>query len=189
MDQVFKNTKLYFCEPDLPLFNFTGRMTLLITLFLVLINIFINVTTTSPNTESLTSLSAWIITCILFLSCTLLEYGCILLYKYVIGDLYYDVFEYHQSEDMNGVDQINVVNKNSKKSDTPNIFGRNIIATPVRLPTANPGEPNSSEKKEVLRMDHGKKYLKKFDLLSLSTSVVSFIIFNIIFWNVQSYHI
>ena len=90
---------------------------------------------------------------------------------------------------MNGVDQINVVNKNSKKSDTPNIFGRNIIATPVRLPTANPGEHNSSEKKEVLRMDHGKKYLKKFDLLSLSTSVVSFIIFNIIFWNVQSYHI
>ena len=64
------------------------------------------------------------------------------------------------------------------------IFGRNIT-TVARL-TANSGQP-ISEKKDV-RMD-GKKYLKKFDLLSLSTSVVSFIVFNIIFWNVQSYHI
>ena len=54
---------------------------------------------------------------------------------------------------MNGVDQINVVNKNSKKSDTPNIFGRNIIATPNRLPTANPGEPNTSEKKDMKKSD------------------------------------
>ena len=65
------------------------------------------------------------------------------------------------------------------------IFGRNIT-TVARL-TANSGQPISEEKKDV-RMD-GKKYLKKFDLLSLSTSVVSFIVFNIIFWNVQSYHI
>ena len=101
-------------------------------------------------------------------------------------------FEYmdHQSEDINGADQIKVVNKNHPKKsvNTPNIFGRTISAT--RLTSPNPGEqPTISEKKDaLLRMD-GKKYLKKFDLLSLAISVVSFIVFNIFFWNVQSYHI
>ena len=63
-------------------------MTLLVTLFLVLINIFINVTSNSPNTESLTSISGWIMACILFVFGALLQYGCILLYKYIIPQNY-----------------------------------------------------------------------------------------------------
>ena len=43
-----------------------GRMTLLITLFLVLVNIFNNVTTNSPKAEGLTAIEIWMLVCILF---------------------------------------------------------------------------------------------------------------------------
>ena len=43
-----------------------GRMAMLITLFLVLINIFNNVTTASPNTEGMNAITAWMLTCIFF---------------------------------------------------------------------------------------------------------------------------
>ena len=43
-----------------------GRMSLLITLFLVLINIFNNVTTNSPKAEGLTAIEIWMLACILF---------------------------------------------------------------------------------------------------------------------------
>ena len=56
-----------------------GRMALLVTLFLVLLNIFINITSKSPNTKSLTSISAWVIACIIFVYGALIEYGFILL--------------------------------------------------------------------------------------------------------------
>ena len=58
-----------------------GRMTLLVTLFLVLINIFNNITSNSPNVEGLTSISAWVITCILFVFGALAGYALILFKK------------------------------------------------------------------------------------------------------------
>ena len=61
-----------------------GRMTLLVTLFLVLINIFNNITITSPNTETMTALSAWMIACILFVFGALAAYAGILFAKYTI---------------------------------------------------------------------------------------------------------
>ena len=102
-----------------------GRMTLLITLFLVLINIFMSVTSHSPNTKSLTSISAWIISCIMFVFGALLEYGCILFYKYVPSDC---------------------------------------------LP----------------QDDAAKKAMNRLDLSCLIVSFLSFILFNLVFWNVQS---
>jgi len=61
-----------------------GRMTLLVTLFLVLINIFTNITTNSPNVEGLTSISAWVITCILFVFGALLGYAGLLIKKKIM---------------------------------------------------------------------------------------------------------
>ena len=43
-----------------------GRMALLVTLFLVLVNIFNNVTTNSPKAETLTAIEIWMLACILF---------------------------------------------------------------------------------------------------------------------------
>lgn len=58
-----------------------GRMALLITLFLVLINIFNNITTNSPKAEGLTAIEIWMLACILFVFGTLIEYAVILFKK------------------------------------------------------------------------------------------------------------
>merc|ERR1712183_735790 len=58
-----------------------GRMALLITLFLVLVNIFNNVTTNTPKAEGLTAIEAWMLACILFVFGALIEYAAILFRK------------------------------------------------------------------------------------------------------------
>ena len=50
-----------------------GRMALLVTLFLVLVNIFNNVTTNTPKAEGLTAIEAWMLACILFVFGALIE--------------------------------------------------------------------------------------------------------------------
>ena len=57
---------LHFCMNERILVCFAGRMALLITLFLVLINIFNNITTNSPKAEGLTAIEIWMLACILF---------------------------------------------------------------------------------------------------------------------------
>ena len=42
------------------------RMTLLITVFLVLVNIFNTITTNIPKAEGLTAIEAWVMVCVLF---------------------------------------------------------------------------------------------------------------------------
>jgi len=58
-----------------------GRMALLVTLFLVLVNIFNNVTTNTPKAEGLTAIEAWMLACILFVFATLAEYAGLLFHK------------------------------------------------------------------------------------------------------------
>ena len=53
-----------------------GRMAMLITLFLVLINIFNIVTTNSPNVEGMTAIGAWMLVCIFFVFGALI--GCLI---------------------------------------------------------------------------------------------------------------
>ena len=56
-----------------------GRMTLLVTLFLVLINIHNNIENQSPVSDTTNSLSIWMMTCILFVFGALSVYAAILL--------------------------------------------------------------------------------------------------------------
>ncbi|TRY78448.1 hypothetical protein TCAL_14393 [Tigriopus californicus] len=55
-----------------------GRMAMLITLFLVLINIFNIVTTNSPNVEGMTAIAAWMVVCIFFVFGALAGYAWLL---------------------------------------------------------------------------------------------------------------
>ena len=52
---------------------------LLVTLFLVLINLMNNLTSTSPNSEGLNAASAWIFSCLIFVFAALVAYAGILL--------------------------------------------------------------------------------------------------------------
>ena len=56
-------------------------MALLVTLFLVFLNIFNTVTTNTPKAEGLTAIEAWMLSCILFVFATLIEYACLLFAK------------------------------------------------------------------------------------------------------------
>merc|ERR1711953_1396764 len=56
-----------------------GRMTLLITIFLVLVNIFNTITTNIPKAEGPTAIEAWVMVCVLFVFGALVEYAAILL--------------------------------------------------------------------------------------------------------------
>ena len=55
-----------------------GRMAMLITLFLVLTNIFNIITTNSPNVEGMTAIAAWMIVCIFFVFGALVGYAYLL---------------------------------------------------------------------------------------------------------------
>merc|ERR1719361_2189119 len=57
-----------------------GRMALLVTLFLVLVNIFNAITNNSPKADGLNALQGWVLTCIFFVFGSLLEYSVILLH-------------------------------------------------------------------------------------------------------------
>ncbi len=56
----------------------SGRMALLVTLFLVLVNIFNSVTANAPKAEGLTAVETWVVMCILHVFCVLAEYAIIL---------------------------------------------------------------------------------------------------------------
>lgn len=51
---------------------------MLVTLFLVLVNIFNSVTANAPKSEGLTAVETWVVTCIIHVFCVLLEYAFIL---------------------------------------------------------------------------------------------------------------
>ena len=53
-------------------------MALLVTLFLVLVNIFNSVTANAPKSEGLTAVETWVVMCILHVFCVLAEYAIIL---------------------------------------------------------------------------------------------------------------
>jgi len=59
----------------------TGRMTLIVMILLVLVNIMNNATTNTPTTECLTALGAWMVASILFVFGALVEYAAILFKK------------------------------------------------------------------------------------------------------------
>ena len=65
-------------------------MALLVTLFLVLVNIFNTVTTNTPKAEGLTAIEAWMLSCILFVFATLCEYACLLFSKGITDDMDYE---------------------------------------------------------------------------------------------------
>ena len=59
-------------------------MGFLITLLLVLVNLFISVSANSPDTHALTYISTWVLACIIFVEVAVMEYGCILLFNHIM---------------------------------------------------------------------------------------------------------
>ena len=66
-----------------------GRMMLLITLFLVVINIFNNLSSNSPSSSGFNAVSAWMISCLVFVFGALIAYAGILLKQRIIKRVKY----------------------------------------------------------------------------------------------------
>ena len=66
-----------------------GRMALLVTLFLVLTNIFNSITNISPNTEGMTAITSWMIACMFFVFSALMAYATILYFLMVSNRFVY----------------------------------------------------------------------------------------------------
>ena len=60
-----------------------GRMALLVTLFLVLTNIFNTINNLSPNVEGMNAMASWMIACMFFVFGALVGYGSILYFLLV----------------------------------------------------------------------------------------------------------
>merc|ERR1719154_736036 len=65
----------------IPMDVIAGRMALLVTLFLLLVNIFNTITTNTPKAEGLTAIETWMLACIIFVFGALIEYATILFKK------------------------------------------------------------------------------------------------------------
>jgi len=65
----------------IPMDEIGGRMSLLVILFLLLVNIFNTVVTNTPKAECLTAIEIWMLACILFVFGALVEYAAILFKK------------------------------------------------------------------------------------------------------------
>jgi len=65
----------------IPMDFIPGRMVLLVTILLVLVNILNTVTTNTPKVKGLTAIEVWMLACILFIFGALIEYAAILFKK------------------------------------------------------------------------------------------------------------
>jgi len=83
----------------IPIDMVPGRMTLLVTLFLVLVNICNSVFANTPKVKGPTAIEAWMLACILFLFGAFIEYAAILFKKHkYMSDKYWENCKYGLQE-------------------------------------------------------------------------------------------
>ena len=75
MPCTFELQKEYFSNE---LINFTQRMSLLVTIFLMLVNIGNSERSNMPDAETMTAMDVWILSCMAFLAAALLEYSTLI---------------------------------------------------------------------------------------------------------------
>lgn len=134
-----------------------GRMTLLVTVFLVLVNIFNTITTNIPKAEGLTAIEAWVIVCVLFVFGALIEYAGLLL-KIKISTT-------------RGTPRL------PKKSPSGNREGGAGLALNGNLEDRKATIRNLTRKKQREDMSHA-----RLDILFLLLFPLFFLIFNVIYW-------
>jgi len=152
-----------------------GRMTLLITIFLVLVNIFNTITTNIPKAEGLTAIEAWVIGCVLFVFGALIEYAGILLQMKMRASATLILQRKASSPTM-----INNLNNEIPMQNLarPNgISGRNeeeklIVAT----------DRERERKKTNKKVGNEKVKTARLDLMFLILFPCIFLIFNIVYW-------
>jgi len=142
-----------------------GRMTLLITVFLVLVNIFNTITTNIPKAEGLTAIEAWVIGCVLFVFGALIEYAGILLQMKM---------------------RASASLLSPKKPSSPEIINNLNTEIPLELLSHTNGvsknDKESSKPTKSPNIRKEKMKTAKMDLMFLVLFPCIFLIFNIVYW-------
>jgi len=149
-----------------------GRMTLLITIFLVLVNIFNTITTNIPKAEGLTAIEAWVIGCVLFVFGALIEYAGILLQMKMRASASM-IFQ----KKVSSPKMINNINNEIPLQTVaqPNGMSARVeeeIATERERDRKPPTKKAGNEKVKTARMD----------LMFLILFPCIFLIFNVVYW-------
>ena len=133
-----------------------GRMAMLITLFLVLINIFNTVTTNSPNAEGMNAITAWMLVCILFV------FGALIAYAFLLWRKKNSVWKKHK-----------VSSASFNQVPITNLIELIIVCCKVRKLTDEEAK-GRMKKKEEHRSRVDDYYFVAFPIM--------FLIFNLIYW-------
>ncbi|XP_023327258.1 glycine receptor subunit alpha-2 [Eurytemora carolleeae] len=138
-----------------------GRMTLLITVFLVLVNIFNTITTNIPKAEGLTAIEAWVIVCVLFVFGALVEYAGILLKM-----------------------KVQLSMKPKKNMTRCESVDSQIILHPLAPENGTNGDEKSGKKKKKRPKTRAEEKLgtARLDLTFLVIFPCLFLLFNIAYW-------
>jgi len=134
-----------------------GRMTLLVTIFLVLINIHNTIQTNSPKAEGLTAIECWVIACIIFVFGALLEYTVILL-KLKLKKV-----------------------RNGSKQQNGSYIARTELAPECRDLVPKNGKP-VTRKKSATQGSNKPDRFSRTDLVFLCVFPIMFLLFNIAYW-------
>jgi len=163
-----------------------GRMALLVTLFLVLVNIFNNVTTNTPKAEGLTAIEAWMLACILFVFAALAEYAVLLFHKSkVLTDTPPNKAAQYQAEKLRDSDTWSEESirrrKNSFKMldlqpSSQSTNGESVDR--VEILPLHQAEPETEQQVALKR----KKMYTRVDRFFLVTFPLMFLVFNGVYW-------
>ncbi|XP_023327976.1 glycine receptor subunit alpha-2 isoform X2 [Eurytemora carolleeae] len=162
-------------------------MALLVTLFLVLVNIFNNVTTNTPKAEGLTAIEAWMLACILFVFAALAEYAALLFHKSKILLETPVVHTQYQIERLRDSD--------SWTDESPRRRKNNLKMSAIETHAANNSRNGeSTDRVEILPLHQTegiteqqialqrKHMYTKVDRFFLVTFPLMFIVFNSVYW-------
>jgi len=179
-----------------------GRMALLVTLFLVLVNIFNNVTTNTPKAEGLTAIEAWMLACILFVFGALAEYAAVLFHKMKLviepaGEAVYEMSTSRTSQSFNtlcvATDNTKVFNTVCSQSPPRSCdqkctgftelgdsveLDRNDEKMTTRVLPSSPSSPMADAELQKMRL----RMYAKIDRFFLILFPVMFLSFNGVYW-------
>lgn len=158
-----------------------GRMTLLITVFLVLVNIFNTITTNIPKAEGLTAIEAFVIVCVLFVFGALIEYAGILLQLKVRVSVKKPQPRKINSRRASCEDQVPLTNIQNPSNGTKNLDHECDV--PANIATRNQEiDVRRKKPKKAKNYADEKLAVARLDLMFLLVFPFFFLLFNLIYW-------
>ena len=158
-------------------------MALLVTLFLVLVNIFNSVTANAPKAEGLTAVETWVVSCIIHVFGVLAEYALILkmIQNIKRNEAAERKKEQKEVQRQMEMDQLNLYQPNNSDQPTKNCC---LVRGDGETTIVKNGENNRLYRqiKKDLKNEKHKQVQEMVDKVAMCLFPCIFIVFNLIYW-------